>query len=201
MADAAIVTAAASRPFPGEPRNGDAWAVHWHGEVCRVALIDGLGHGPAAAAAAAAARAVLAEHPDLGPLDVLAACHTALAGTRGAAMAVACIDPLAGRVEYAGVGNIEARLLCGGCQQRPISYRGIVGSVLPRLQAFTFRVSGAWLLVLHTDGLRSRMTLEPVAADPAVPLQPLAEALLRAWARPTDDATIVLVRPRACGSS
>jgi serine phosphatase RsbU (regulator of sigma subunit) len=201
MADRPLVVAAASRPYPGETVNGDAWAVHWGAGGCRIALVDGLGHGPLAAQAADAAVAVLAEHPDLGPLDAIDACHRALAGTRGAGLAVACIDPLARRLEYAGVGNIEARLWSGGRHARPISYRGIVGATLPRAQAFGFMLSEPWLLLLHTDGVRSSLLLEhdPTLAPDV--LQDLADALLRDWARTTDDATLVLVMPSTGGDT
>jgi hypothetical protein len=191
------LVAADGRPYPCETRNGDAWVVHRRPDSCRIALIDGLGHGPAAADAADAARAALDARPDLDPSDAVAACHVALAGSRGAALAVARIDCLAGQLTYAGVGNIEARLCVAGHWQRPISYRGIVGATLPRLRAFTFALSAPWLLVMHTDGLRGRFEIDAPTTLRAAALQPLAESLLRDWARPTDDASIVLVMSRA----
>jgi len=52
MTEDALVVAGVSRPYPGETVNGDAWAVHRHGGAGRIALVDGLGHGPEAAVAA-----------------------------------------------------------------------------------------------------------------------------------------------------
>jgi serine phosphatase RsbU (regulator of sigma subunit) len=202
MADRPLVVAAASRPYPGETANGDAWAAQWTGDCCRIALVDGLGHGPAAAAAADLALVTLAAQPDSAPLETLAACHGVLAGTRGAAMAVARIDLTTRRLVYAGVGNIEARLLIGAAAQRPISYRGIVGVTLPRVQAFEFALDDDWLLLMHSDGLRGRFTLPQPAELCAADLQVFADTLLRDWARPTDDATVVLARLRLapCGA-
>jgi serine phosphatase RsbU (regulator of sigma subunit) len=200
MADCPLVIAAAGRPYPGESRSGDAWAAHWQAGGCRLALVDGLGHGPAAAAAADAALALLDMRPELGPAEALCACDAALRGTRGAALALAQIDAHAGRLTYAGVGNIEARLWIAGQWQRPISYRGIVGGALPRVRVFEFTLSAPWLLVMHTDGVRDRFELDLATQPGEGALQTLAESLLHDWARPTDDATIVLAAPRRFGS-
>src|SRR5947199_391590 len=83
---------------------GDLWAVDWHADTCRIAVVDGLGHGPAAAAAALAAREVLAAHPDLAPEPALRLLHQALRGTRGAAISIAQIETAANQLIYAGVG-------------------------------------------------------------------------------------------------
>src|ERR1044071_4727239 len=102
MADHPIVVSVASRPYPGERVNGDAHAVHWTGAAageggnghgrCRIAVIDGLGHGPEAAAAAACAVSFLDEHPDLDPAEALRRSHVAMMGTRGAAISIARLD-------------------------------------------------------------------------------------------------------------
>ncbi len=63
MASFPVAVAVAARPYPGETVSGDAWQIDWHESVCRIALIDGLGHGSQAAAAALAAVAALAAEP------------------------------------------------------------------------------------------------------------------------------------------
>jgi hypothetical protein len=165
-----------------------------------VAVIDGLGHGPAAASAAAAAVEVLAAAPHLDPVAALLTCHRALAGTRGAAISVAWIGPAepgspACRLVYAGVGNVEARLWQPDRERRPISHRGIVGAGSPRGRPSEFALGGDWFLVVHTDGVSARFDLtavpEPERRDP----QGLAEAIVARWGRLTDDATAVVVRP------
>jgi len=55
VADHPILIGIAERPYPGETVSGDAYAVHWVGDACRIAVIDGLGHGPEAAKASASA--------------------------------------------------------------------------------------------------------------------------------------------------
>ncbi|HEY8286544.1 MAG TPA: SpoIIE family protein phosphatase, partial [Chloroflexota bacterium] len=191
-----IAIGGASRPYPGETANGDAWTVQWHGRTCRVAVIDGLGHGSAAAAAAARATDVLVAHPALSPEDAILACHLALHGTRGAVLSVAAINLDAGELTYAGVGNVEAQFWQGGQTQRLIAYRGIVGVTLPTVRSLLVPLEREWLLLLHTDGVSARFAMEslPEFTDPGP--SSLAAAVLTGWSRKTDDATVVVARSR-----
>lgn len=194
MADITIEIAAASRPFPGETASGDSWAVDWHDGRCRIAIIDGLGHGVAAADAAARAVAALHAHPDLRPDEAIRLCHHALAGSRGAAMAVTLLDPAAGRLTYAGIGNTEAQLWRPHQLERLISYRGIVGSNLRTVRAFSAALPPDWLLIMYTDGISQHMEVR-LPLPPDMSLQATADSLLARWARATDDATILIAAP------
>jgi len=187
-----LAIGAASRPYPGETANGDAWTVHRHGNAWRVAVVDGLGHGPDAAAAASAALDALARRPDLRPVAALLACHDALAGTRGAAVSVAWIEPGIA-LAFAGVGNVEAQLWHAGRTRRPLVQRGIVGSRMPPLEEAVFHLNDSdWLLLLHTDGVSARCDPQSLPAFEPRALQDLADGLLTCWARPSDDATAVV---------
>ena len=139
-----LTIASATRAFPGEVVNGDAWVIHRSGGVFRLSVIDGLGHGPEAAAAAQAALNCLDGIVDAEPEVAIQACHQALRRTRGAVMLVISIDIAANRLRIAGVGNVEARLQLADREHRLVSYRGIVGVVLPRIRTFdmTCRPSG-----------------------------------------------------------
>ena len=190
-----MIVAGASRPYPGETTNGDAWTVDWHAGACRIAVIDGLGHGPDAAAAAGLAVAALAARPDLLPVEALRACHAALRGSRGAAISVAHVDVARGRVVYAGVGNVEARLWVPGGWQRLIAYRGVVGMTFPNVRAFELGLDGAWRLLLHSDGVSARCDPDALDSETARAPQPLADAILRQWGRATDDAIVVVAAP------
>jgi serine phosphatase RsbU (regulator of sigma subunit) len=189
-----LAIAAASRAYPGEVENGDSWQVDWHASSCRIALVDGLGHGSQAAAAARAACRALAKRPDLAPLEGLRVCHGALASTRGAAISIASIELDTSRLVYAGVGNVDAHLWQAGHQERLVGYRGIVGRTLPTLRAFSISLQPDWVLLIHTDGVSGRFRVETFAEllpDP----QQLAQRILEDWGRSTDDATVVVIRP------
>src|SRR5215207_10694276 len=134
MASPGFLIAAAARPHPTEVVSGDIWHVDWLATGCRIAVIDGLGHGPDAAFAAQQAGDTLALSPNLGPADALRVCHQALSGTRGAAIGIALIETSMGTLTYAGVGNVEARVVTPEKVSLLASSRGIVGSILPTIR-------------------------------------------------------------------
>src|SRR5215470_11184969 len=80
-------------PYPGERVCGDGWAGNWRAETMRLLLADGSGHGPEANKAAQ--RAIEIFHDRIGhdAEAVARAIDRALGATRGAAIAVAEIDP------------------------------------------------------------------------------------------------------------
>jgi serine phosphatase RsbU (regulator of sigma subunit) len=194
VAEPTLAIGAAGRPFPGEKVSGDGWSIDWHESTCRIALIDGLGHGAEAAEVTLAATTTLAGRPELAPADALRLCHQALRGTRGAVISIAQIDLARARLTYAGVGNVEARLWQPPERQRPIAYRGIVGVILPTLRSFELQLRANWILVLHTDGVTSRFELEELAPLVCGDPQLLADEILRCWGRQTDDATVIIAR-------
>jgi anti-sigma regulatory factor (Ser/Thr protein kinase) len=200
---------------------GDAWSYRWDGGRLTIMLADGLGHGPAAAEASGAAVDRLHGGPVPAPDVLLRDLHTRLRGSRGAAVGVAQYDPWSGRLLYAGVGNIGARLY-GGAQRVPpgadrdygrgdernaadqsrvehlLSRPGIVGAgVLPRPVSSSRPWPPGGLLVLHSDGLPSRWQLpdDPALAErhPAV----IAAVLLRdassAARTPRDDTAVAVL--------
>src|SRR5215207_151417 len=195
MASFPVTVSVAARPFPGETVSGDAWQVDWHGSVCRIALVDGLGHGPQAAAAAMAAVAALAAEPAFNPVEAVHCCHDALKGSRGAALLVVSIDVSRGQLIVAGAGNVEARLCQDGGVKHLMTDRGIVGSVLPRLRPVEMALASDWLLLMHTDGIKSRFDAQSqLEANPGG--DGLAQAILAGWARATDDAMVLVAQPR-----
>lgn len=187
-----ITIGAATRCYPGEVMNGDGWAVHCGARTCRIALIDGLGHGPEAAAAAQAACDALGAHPDALAVEALGLCHRALIGTRGAAISIAVIDPGNAELTYAGVGNVEGRVWQGDWEQRLTIYRGIVGKVMPTVRPLTIALEDDWLLLMHTDGITSRFALPRTMPLGGGSPQMLADRLLQEAGKGIDDATIVV---------
>jgi serine phosphatase RsbU (regulator of sigma subunit) len=192
VAGRTIAIGAASRPYPGERANGDAWATHHPDGALRISVIDGLGHGPDAATAAQAAIAALTTEPTLLPDGAIELCHRALRGTRGAAISVAWVDVAQSRLVYAGIGNIEAVLAQDGQQQRPIAYRGIVGATMRTIRPFELPLLDDWVLVIHTDGIRARFDIGKVDGYGRRDPQMMADGLLAEWGRATDDATVVV---------
>ncbi|GAA2768011.1 hypothetical protein GCM10010103_70530 [Streptomyces paradoxus] len=184
-------------PYGGAEYSGDAWGWVRAGDRVTLMLADGLGHGPEAARASSAAVTALHRWAHLSPAESLRRLHDALRGTRGAALALAQLDLTSGRLRFAGIGNVGARLRTDGTWHPLLSRPGIVGVHRPG----TFREEeAAWagdpILILHTDGLPSRWTppSDPGlhATDPAVTAA-LAIRDASSPARPVRDDTAVAV--------
>ncbi len=188
-----VAIGAATRPHPRETVNGDRVHLQQHGAIYRIAVIDGLGHGVDAAAAAARAVDTLAAIPDADVPSSIRACHEALKGTRGAALSVVRIDLDAGRLTFAGLGNVEGALVSVGKKHLLVPQRGIAGAIAPRIRETTEDLPDSFNLMLCTDGIRSRARIE-LRFDPISSAQAVANELLTAWGRDTDDATVVIAR-------
>ncbi|HET7771897.1 MAG TPA: SpoIIE family protein phosphatase, partial [Chloroflexota bacterium] len=162
----------------------------------RIAVVDGLGHGPAAAEAARLALEAVGKCLEEGVTEALSRCHAALAGTRGAALTVAEVDVTRGVLTFSGVGNVEARVWRAETPEkaeRPIVYRGVVGATLPRLRSFELPLAGDWRLLVHTDGVSARWDVSRL--EEGLSLQGMADEVVERWGRVTDEATVVLAGP------
>lgn len=193
MASPAVRWTTAGRPHPHETLSGDAWSVCERGAVWRFAVVDGLGHGPAAAQASSVILQVLDASPpeDIDP--TLQACHDAARSTRGAALSIAVIDLDQHTLTFGGLGNVEGRLLTSGRQHRLVPARGIVGAALRKSRPVTFDLSEGWLLLLHSDGVSARLPLEWGGEHLSTErLQACADSLVEQWGRASDDATVLL---------
>ncbi len=191
MARPPLLIGAATRPHPGEAVNGDRVHLGQQGAIHRIAVIDGLGHGPDAAAAAARAVDTLAAMPGADVLSSIRACHEALMGTRGAALSVLRIDLDARRMTFAGLGNVEGVLVSPGGKHLLIPQRGIAGAIAPRIRETEETLPDSFIVMLCTDGIRSGARRD-LRFGPIVSVEALANELLAAWGRDADDAAVVV---------
>ena len=180
---------------PGEDVSGDSWGSAYDGEHLVIIVADGLGHGLEARLASTEAVRQLYENPELSPKALLLRVHQALRSTRGAAVAVARIDSQRGKLTFAGVGNVSARIYAGSeSRQNLVSLNGTAGHQCERIQEFSYAWPGDGLLVLHSDGLSTGTGLESypglAARDPAL----IAGVLYRDFFRGRDDATVVVAK-------
>jgi len=184
----------ATRPYPGMVVNGDAFVVKRWGQSALVGVIDGLGHGQGAHEAAQAARQYVETH-FTQPLEALFQ-GTALvcAGTRGVVMALARFDCASWRLTFASVGNVEARVFGSPKPLGLMVRRGVLGLGAPRAIVTEHPWQPDYVLVLHSDGLRTHWRWEDFPDLMTKPPEIIARGLLRALAKDEDDATAVVVR-------
>ncbi len=196
--------AVAGRALPGQRVSGDRSVVLDAGDGSVLfAVLDGLGHGAAAADAADRAAQVLADNR-AEPLDVLMVlCHRAMSDTRGAAVSLVLFGG-DDRVQWLGVGNVESRVLAIGPGKPEIRATalltgGIVGYLLPpNLQTQTAAIRPGDVLLMSTDGIVNDFVN---TLDLARPAADIAEDILRCHVKDTDDALILAARHRGASAS
>jgi negative regulator of sigma-B (phosphoserine phosphatase) len=182
------------RPKTGRNISGDAYLIREEEEATLICLVDGLGSGESAAEAAQAAIRCVEVNSTLPLSDIMAECHQALKGTRGAVVALMRISFAESMITFVGVGNIGIRVR-STASIRPISKNGIVGYRLPRLREFTYPYTPGDLFVLHTDGISSRFTLDDALwTEGAQDVQTLADEIARIFGKENDDVTILVAR-------
>jgi len=185
---------AAVAPYPGEFVCGDNWAVGEARDGRTLLAVDGSGHGVEAARAADIAVRMFHDHVN-DPCEQLAErVHRALIPTRGAAIAIARVDPAARVVRYVGIGNINGVMSDSGTSRHMVSHNGTAGYIAPRIREMVYPFSAVPMVILHSDGLTPRWDL---AAYPGLAAQHpslVAGVLLRDFRRGRDDALVVAMQ-------
>jgi len=192
----AFLVGAVSVPLDREPVNGDTWAFQELSPGCgRLIVADGLGHGLLAADASRAAVRIAQEYPAEHGIDLLQRVHAALQSTRGAAVAVAEMDTGSQVVRYTGIGNISGVVIPAvGPLRHMVSQPGTAGHEARKMMEFSYAWEPGSILVMHSDGLHSRWSLDPYAGLICRHPSLIAGVLYRDFVRGRDDATVVVVR-------
>jgi len=197
---AGLEWSSAAATMPGEAESGDrCWAAAVANGMM-FAVIDGLGHGRAAAAASDIAIATLEQHAGDPLIQLLRRCHESLRGTRGVAMSLALFNTEDAMLTWIGVGNVEGTLLrrnaglpCGKLLLRS----GVVGIHLPVLREGELAVKPGDILTMATDGVTDERPLR-VSMDGRV--ESMAHGILASGCKGTDDALVLVARYRGTQS-
>ncbi len=192
-----VEVGARSRPYPGLKVNGDAYVMRFAGgRRILAAVIDGLGHGIDAHEAAVVAQHVIETNGSLNLVGLFQDAHQALRRTRGAVMAVAVLHLDERRMEFLGVGNIEAVLINDKTSTQLTSLGGTVGHSMRTIRSFEYSWDGRQTLVMCSDGIKSawrtHIPKEILHAHPDI----LTETILSGFSREKDDATAIGIREK-----
>jgi len=195
-----VDVAALGFPITGEEVSGDGWACVSRGSRVLVLLADGLGHGEGAAQASRRAARALHALADRSPAEVLRALDEELVGTRGAAVTLAQVEVSAlragGTVTSAGLGNVSV-MVTGpdGSTRRAATGHGTAGARgRNRYAEQVSELPQDGVLLLHSDGLTSRWTLEGRAELLRHSALVVAAAVLREHERGRDDSLVVVLK-------
>jgi phosphoserine phosphatase RsbX len=186
----------ASVPMPGETHSGDLHLVKDFPEGVLAAVVDGLGHGQAAAAAAETAVATLEQRPHESVLMLVNRCNRSLRGMRGAVMSLASFSARDSTMTWVGVGNVRGVLLRADRTKVPareilFPNNGVVGGKPLTLRASILVVHPGDTLIFATDGIAESFAhdLIPEGSPPQ-----MIERILSGSTLGTDDALVLVAR-------
>jgi len=185
---------AISIAMPGESVCGDAWTYRRDMDVTMIVVADGLGHGFDAGKAAEAALHAFRSSRDADNVRALQRIHDGIRHTRGAAAAIAKIEPRPGVVRCAGVGNVATAVCHNGGVRQAVSHNGTLGLQARVMREYAYPWSQGSLLVMHSDGLSSHWSLDRYRGLRQRHAAVIAAVLCRDYARDRDDVTVVVAK-------
>jgi anti-sigma regulatory factor (Ser/Thr protein kinase) len=183
-----------TRPILGEQVCGDSWTAALTADRINVMVADGLGHGPLASLASNTALEGYEPDSSEGPAGALQSIHTAISGTRGAAVSIIELDVATRVLRFAGIGNVVGRVINVDRPTTLLPQPGIVGQQMRRAREQLVDVPRDSLVVLHSDGLTAKWDLSAFKKLAAQPPDVIAAVLLREAGIHQDDATVVVLR-------
>jgi hypothetical protein len=186
-------------PKPKEVDCGDGFAIIKKEHAVFLLAMDGLGHGAYAHEAAQQAVETFCKQPESDPASALRAIHDSIKRTRGAVGFAAFIDIRKNTISYCGIGNIAGKLFSpqlvagNATYKNVISYNGILGHNVPgSFSNHSLEWGRNNLLIVHSDGLKSRWELGKYPNLHRHMATTIAAVLYMTHSRHTDD-TLVLV--------
>jgi hypothetical protein len=128
------------------------------------------------------------------PSAILEKMHAAMRSTRGAAGAIAKIDPVRQRVHFSGLGNISCALVNEGRSQSLVSHNGTLGHHMRRVQQFDYAYVPGDLLIMQSDGLSTHSKKGLPSSLFSQPPMVIAPLIFAEQLRGRDDATLLVNR-------
>jgi phosphoserine phosphatase RsbX len=187
---------AVCRAKQGQSVSGDIYVVREYAEGFVLAsIIDGLGGGTEAERAARLAAQTIEQYPDYQLQDLIRRSHDALHSTRGAVIGLLRLDLTNHHATYVGVGNIGVQVYSRQ-PIKPISKNGILGFRLPTLLELRYAYDPGDIFVLFSDGISSTFSQDN-KIDIKQPPQRMAEQILTAYGKYSDDATVLAIKTTA----
>jgi anti-sigma regulatory factor (Ser/Thr protein kinase)/serine/threonine protein phosphatase PrpC len=185
------------QPYPGEVISGDDAVFFQSESELLAALFDGLGHGPEARKASNQAVDVLSRKRDMALPQILMDLDQGLAATRGCALCIVRFSKNTRMLECASLGDVHTHLYNLRNAHFFTATPLVLGAGQLRKQMIRIEsaiVEPGSILVMFTDGLKSRTNLKgkldvlrqrPIA---------IAQHLLENDSRPDDDALVLVAR-------
>lgn len=188
-------------PKPKETLCGDGLALVLRGPDLYLLALDGLGHGSNANEASKQAAQLFLASPATAPAEALRHIHANIRHTRGAVGFIASISGSTHSINYCGIGNIAGRLFspeniaAGASSTSIVSYNGILGHNVPNtLHDRQLDWERGKMLVLHSDGLKSRWDMAKLPQLNRHLVTTIAAVLYKTNSRQTDDTLVIVCK-------
>ena len=181
------------RPCRGERVSGDIVVVEERGDHVFLAVIDALGHGPAAHTIADRAARFLKRSWKTDLAQTMRELHEGLRGTDGAAAGLCVLDVGDHAATYVGVGNTVIRTLGDG-DKKAYSTPGTLGHQIrtPREQKLT--IAPDEVLVLYSDGVKEQFELTDYPQLRYQDARTIARTIVTRFGKDHDDASCAVLR-------
>lgn len=181
------------RPCRGERVSGDLVVVEERGDYIFVAIIDALGHGPAAHIIANRATRFLKRAWKTDLAQTMRGLHEDLRGTDGAAAGLCVLEVGRHAATYVGVGNTVIRTLGDG-GKKIYSTPGTLGHQIrtPREQKLT--IADDEVLVLYSDGVKEQFELTDYPQLSYQDSRTIARTIVTRFGKDHDDASCAVLR-------
>lgn len=182
------------RTAPEELVCGDSYLVEEENRILTIAVIDGLGHGPAARQAADIAVEILQDNRN-SLEQIIPEIHRQLVRTRGAVLSIARYDMESGIIKFAGVGNIYTYVIYQERVKILMSAEGFLGGRLPSVREYTLDAKEVEQVIMVSDGISTipERDLVKIRWQKA---EDLARTIGEKWGLHRDDATVVVVKKK-----
>jgi len=180
---------------PGETVSGDGIAYKMSGSKSLLFAGDGLGHGIHAKEVMDKAIEVFHASHATDAAQMLFEINQAVKRTRGLVATVAVLNHKQETWEVCGVGNIHTRLQRGLEYKNYICNNGIVGLNIPkRLENSSFPMEKLQMVVLCSDGIKTKWDLIKYPSILKYDPMMLAAAIYKDHKRTTDDMTVLIAK-------
>jgi anti-sigma regulatory factor (Ser/Thr protein kinase) len=179
--------------YPGEKVCGDGYHVKFSKKGFQIFVGDGLGHGENANEAVQLALKAFKQSLESDPAEILRDIHSSVKKSRGLVATIATVDYNSEVWAICGIGNINTRIFDGLENKTYAPYNGIIGHNIPRtLNNTIVPYKRHQIIVMHSDGLRTRWNLNDMASIFKQGAGVIAASLYKENLRGTDDATILV---------
>ena len=179
--------------YPGEKLCGDGYYIKQTSKGFQIFVGDGLGHGESANEAVEAAIKAFRQTIETEPAAILTDIHIKVKKTRGLVATIASVDYKSEVWNICGIGNINTRIYNGLDNKTYTPYNGIIGHNVPRtLNNTIVPYRRHQIIIMHSDGLRTRWSLNDLTSIFKQSPNIIASALYKENIRGNDDATILV---------